>query len=88
MKNIDGRATKDAEEIRKDLLENLAFPVQWNQMMGIAHELGMDLTIEFPPGNTLTKLIHARFGVDQGIRTLNLDQHGVDDTTFLYQKWR
>lgn len=88
LKNIDGRATKDAEEIRKDLLENLAFPVQWNQMMGIAHELGMDLTIEFPPGNTLTKLIHARFGVDQGIRTLNLDQHGVDDTTFLYQKWR
>ncbi len=47
-KNTDGRATQDAEEIRKDLLENLAFPVQWNQMMDLAKELGMDLTIEFP----------------------------------------
>ncbi|EPH97705.1 malonate decarboxylase, epsilon subunit family protein [Enterococcus faecalis 13-SD-W-01] len=88
LKNTDGRATQDAEEIRKDLLENIAYPVQWNQMMGLAKELGMDLTIEFPPGNTLTKLIHARFGADNGIRTINLDQHGVDDATFLYQKWR
>lgn len=49
IKNTDGRATQDAEEIRKDLLENLAFPVQWNQTMDLAKELGMDLTIEFPP---------------------------------------
>ncbi|KNB97887.1 hypothetical protein LO78_10950, partial [Enterococcus faecium] len=41
-----------------------------------------------PPGNTLTKLIHTKFGVDKGIRTINLDQHGIDDATFLYQKWR
>ncbi|HGV8395258.1 TPA: ACP S-malonyltransferase, partial [Enterococcus faecium] len=40
------------------------------------------------PGNTLTKLIHTKFGVDKGIRTINLDQHGIDDATFLYQKWR
>ena len=55
---------------------------------GLGKELGMDLTIEFPPGNTLTKLIHTKFGVDKGIRTINLDQHGIDDATFLYQKWR
>lgn len=88
LKNTDARATKEAEEIRKDLLENIAHPVQWNQMMDLAKELGMDLTIEFPPGNTLTKLIHAKFGVEKDIRTINLDQHGIDDAAFLYQKWR
>ncbi|KRM21977.1 ACP S-malonyltransferase [Latilactobacillus graminis] len=87
LKNTDGRMTQDTEVIRQDLLENIAQPVQWNQMMDVAKEMGMNLTLEFPPGNTLTKLIHAKFG-ERSIRTINIDQHGVDDATFLYQKWR
>ena len=86
---VVGVTRSEAEEIvAKTFDPDLAFPVQWNQMMDLAKELGMDLTIEFPPGNTLTKLIHTKFGVDKGIRTINLDQHGIDDATFLYQKWR
>lgn len=87
LKNTDGRITQDAEAIRQDLLANIEQPVQWRQMMAVAKEMGMDLTIEFPPGNTLTKLIHANFG-EQLIRTINISQHGIDDTTFLYRKWR
>lgn len=87
LKNTDGRLTRDAEAIRQDLLANIEQPVQWRQMMAVAKEMGMNLTIEFPPGNTLTKLIHANFG-EQLIRTINISQHGIDDTTFLYRKWR
>ncbi|KPG71756.1 ACP S-malonyltransferase [Enterococcus sp. RIT-PI-f] len=88
LKNTDGRSTMDPEEVRKDLLYNIAQPVQWNKMMEVLQELGMDCSFEFPPGNTLTKLIHAKFGENNGIRTINLDQHGIDDALFLYQKWR
>lgn len=88
LKNIDGRITTDPAKIRKDLLHNIAHPVQWNKMMDVAQEVGMDLALEFPPGNTLTKLIHAKFGENKSIRTINIDQHGIDDTLFLYQKWR
>lgn len=88
LKNTDGRLTDDVEEIRQDLLTNIAHPVQWNRMMDVASEIGMDLAIEFPPGNTLTKLIAAKFGKEGPIRTINLDQYGSDDAVFLYQKWR
>ncbi|WP_430612580.1 ACP S-malonyltransferase [Enterococcus sp. DIV0876] len=88
IKNTDGRMTMDPDEMRKDLLQNIAYPVQWNKMMDVAKEVGMDLALEFPPGNTLTKLIHAKFGENKAIRTINLDQHGMDDALFLYQKWR
>jgi malonate decarboxylase epsilon subunit len=88
VKNIDGRLTTDPAEIRKDLLQNIAFPVQWNKMMDVIKEMGTDIVLEFPPGNTLTKLIHAKFGENKEIRTINLDQHGIDDAVFLYQKWR
>ncbi len=87
-KNIDGRLTTDPAEIRKDLLQNIAHPVQWNKMMDVIKEMGTDIALEFPPGNTLTKLIHAKFGENKVIRTINLDQHGIDDAIFLYQKWR
>ncbi|EOL45487.1 malonate decarboxylase subunit epsilon [Enterococcus phoeniculicola] len=86
MKNIDGRSTTDKEEIRQDLLTNIAHPVQWNRMMDVTKELGMTIGIEFPPGNTLTKLYQAKFGEE--IRTINLAQHGIEDTVFLYEKWR
>ncbi|MGM0123081.1 malonate decarboxylase epsilon subunit [Enterococcus sp. AZ194] len=86
MKNIDGRPTTDTAEIRQDLLTNIAHPVQWNKIMDVTKELGMTMSIECPPGNTLTKLYQAKFG--EAIRTLNLEQHGIEDTVFLYEKWR
>ncbi|MEI5990824.1 hypothetical protein A5881_002329 [Enterococcus termitis] len=86
LKNIDGRSTDNITEIKQDLLTNIAHPVQWNQMMDVSKELGMTLGIEFPPGNTLTKLYQNKFGEE--IRTINLEQHGIEDTVFLYEKWR
>ncbi|MFK4567934.1 acyltransferase domain-containing protein [Enterococcus sp. UD-01] len=86
LKNIDGRSTTEINEIKLDLLTNIARPVQWNRMMDVSKELGMTIGIEFPPGNTLTKLFQAKFG--EAIRTINLDQHGIEDTVFLYNKWR
>ena len=80
--------TMNPEEIRRDLLQNIAYPVQWNKIMDVAYEAGLDLALEFPPGNTLTKLIQAKFGENKAIRVINLDQHGLDDALFLYQKWR
>ena len=88
LKNTDGRMTMNPEEIRRDLLQNIAYPVQWNKIMDVAYEAGLDLALEFPPGNTLTKLIQAKFGENKAIRVINLDQHGLDDALFLYQKWR
>jgi malonate decarboxylase epsilon subunit len=86
LKNIDGRSTTESSEIKQDLLTNIAHPVQWNRMMDVSKELGLTIGIEFPPGNTLTKLFQAKFG--EAIRTINLDQHGIEDTVFLYNKWR
>ncbi|KAF1297816.1 acyl transferase [Enterococcus sp. JM4C] len=86
LKNTDGRATTDKEEIRQDLLNNIAHPVQWNKIMDVTKELGMKMAIELPPGKTLTNLYQAKFGEE--IRLLNLEQHGMEDTVFLYEKWR
>jgi malonate decarboxylase epsilon subunit len=86
LKNIDGRSTTEINEIKQDLLTNIARPVQWNRMMDVSKELGLTIGIDFPPGNTLTKLFQAKFG--EAIRTINLDQHGIEDTVFLYNKWR
>lgn len=86
MKNTDGRSTRNGQDIKQDLLTNIAHPVQWNRIMDVSKELGTKIAIEFPPGDTLTKLFKGKFSEE--IRTINLELHGIEDTAYLYHKWR
>lgn len=87
IKNFDGRGTKDAAEIRKDLLLNLEYPVLWNDMMDVIKELGTKIALEFPPGHTLSRLLQGKFS-EEAIRLISIDDHGLEDSLFLYEKWK
>jgi len=42
--------------IADDLARNMAVPVKWHDTTVLAHEQGVRLTVEMPPGSVLTKL--------------------------------
>lgn len=86
LQNVTGRATNDPEQIRQDLLQNIAHPVQWDQMMRVTKELGATMTIESPPGHTLTRLYQEAFG--DALHYIAVADHGIADSIFLYEKWR
>lgn len=46
----------NAEEIREDLVHNMARPVRWSDTARIVDEAGFRLAVEMPPGHTLTGL--------------------------------
>ena len=85
LSNVTGLPLTSAEAIKKDLLENVCYPVLWDAMSDIALESGIDVMIELPTGNTLTKLMkqkapHCRF--------IPVEQMTVEGTIYLLNKWR
>lgn len=85
LSNVTGLPMTGSEEIKKDLLTNVAHPVLWNTMSEIAIELGIDGVIEFPPGVTLTKLMKIKA---PHCRYIPIEQLGIDGTLYLLNKWR
>jgi malonate decarboxylase epsilon subunit len=56
-----GRELRDPARIAGDLACNMARPVLWHDTTTLAHERGVRLSIEMPPGNVLTKLAVVAF---------------------------
>jgi malonate decarboxylase epsilon subunit len=54
--NIDGRAVRTAQAVAKDLAGNIAHGVRWYDATSVAQELGCELCLEVPPGQTLSDL--------------------------------
>jgi malonate decarboxylase epsilon subunit len=57
--NRRARALRDPEGIREDLATNIEYPVRWHDAVTVAHERGVRLFLELPPGRTLTDLASA-----------------------------
>ena len=55
------RELRDPARIAEDLAHNMARQVLWHDTTTLAHERGMRLSIEMPPGNVLTKLATVAF---------------------------
>ncbi|MBG6071644.1 MULTISPECIES: malonate decarboxylase subunit epsilon [unclassified Polaromonas] len=51
-----GRALSAPALIADDLARNMALPVKWHDTSVLAHEHGVRLSVEMPPGSVLTKL--------------------------------
>ena len=51
-----GRALHAPARIANDLARNMALPVRWHDTTVLAHEQGIRLSVEMPPGSVLTKL--------------------------------
>jgi malonate decarboxylase epsilon subunit len=54
--NVKGRALRSAEDIARDLANNIAHGVRWYETTIVLQELGCTLCIETPPGHVLTNL--------------------------------
>ena len=54
--NVNARAVRTAQEVAKDLADNIAHGVRWHDGTTVAQELGCDLFLELPPGHALTDL--------------------------------
>ncbi len=56
-----GRELRDAARVADDLAGNMARQVRWHDTTTLAHERGVRLSIEMPPGQVLTRLGAAAF---------------------------
>lgn len=83
--NYNGHAVHTVGEVKKDMINNLIYPVYWDTMMSVASELGIDTTIEVKPGHAFTKLIHTKL---PDLRNITMSEMGIDDIEFLLKKWR
>ncbi|MGQ2374627.1 ACP S-malonyltransferase [Companilactobacillus zhachilii] len=83
--NYNGHAVHTVDEVKKDMINNLIYPVYWDTMMSVASELGIDITIEVMPGHAFTKLIHTKL---PDLRNITMSEMGIDDIEFLLKKWR
>ncbi|WP_054648378.1 acyltransferase domain-containing protein [Lacticaseibacillus pantheris] len=82
--NYSGRAVRQAAAMREDLSYNLAHPVYFEAMMGVAHDYEPDSIVNFSPGRPFRKVLGQKFG---DLRQVNLDQMNVSDAVFLLTKW-
>jgi len=57
--NQSARAITTADALRQDLVENMAAPVLWRDVMGAMQERCVTIFLEAPPGHTLTNLVQA-----------------------------
>ena len=53
------RIVDDADAVLRDLAESVAKPVQWYDIAQVLPELGVQRTVEMPPGHVLTSLLAA-----------------------------
>ena len=59
--NRRARPAHDAEDIREDLISNVAHTVRWHDAVTVLYELGTRLFVEPPPGRVLTSLAEESF---------------------------
>jgi len=60
MTNVGARRIRDdAAAVLDDLATAVAHPVRWFDIMRLLPELGVDATVEMPPGDVLSRLVTA-----------------------------
>jgi malonate decarboxylase epsilon subunit len=57
--NRNGRRITNANSLREELASNMAWPVNWRDVMSLLDGSGVSLYLEAPPGHTLAGLVHA-----------------------------
>jgi malonate decarboxylase epsilon subunit len=83
LSNIGGRALRDPEEIRDDLVRSVEHPVRRHDATSLLFELGVRLFVELPPGDVLTRLAQDAF---PEARCLAVDDSGTDSALLLISK--
>ena len=83
LSNIGGRALRDPEEIRDDLVRSVEHPVRWHDATSLLFELGVRLFVELPPGDVLTRLAQDAF---PEARCVAVDDAGTDSALLLISK--
>lgn len=82
--NYSGRAVRQVPQVREDLSNNLAHPVYFEAMMGVAHDYEPDSIVNFSPGRPFRKVLGQKFG---DLHQVSLDQMSASDAAFLLNKW-
>lgn len=85
LSNHTGRKIIAKEKIAEDLALNVAYPVQWMNMVTVCVESGADCFIEMPPGHTLTSLVKQ---AHSNTRQICVDEIGLEATQYLIRKWK
>ena len=67
--NVTARATRDPEEIRARLLEQLTSPVRWAQTLAAMQADGVERFVEVGTGNVLSGLVKRTLGRDVATAT-------------------
>ena len=68
--NFTARAHTNAEEIKKNLLEQLTSPVLWNDCVGFMIKSGVDLFFEVGPSKVLRGLMRK---IDREVKVINIE---------------
>ena len=79
--NANARLLKDSESIKKDLAESISNPVQWYNATSLLVEHGVELFIELPPGDVLTKLATSF----ENVRAVSVEKNSIEDCLYLMQ---
>jgi malonate decarboxylase epsilon subunit len=79
------REVRDGPGIGRDLVDNMARPVQWHETTVLAREHGVRLMIEMPPGGVLTRLAIA---AHEDVVSLAADETRADSIAVLMQRER
>ncbi len=82
--NVTAREVKEAEEIRGQLIAQVASPVRWEQSVRAMGERGITTFVEIGPGTTLSGLIKKTI---PGVRTLHVeDQESLQETLTAFEQ--
>ena len=73
--NVNSRVIYNAEAVIEDLAMSISAPVRWYEGMQLLAELGVELFVEMPPGEILTKLSKNIFPEKHAValETMNLE---------------
>jgi malonate decarboxylase epsilon subunit len=78
--NICGRAVRDAESVRDDLIQNVSHTVRWADGVAVLYELGFRLFVELPPGRVLSHMARLEFS---RARAVAIDDVGLEAAVVL-----
>lgn len=83
--NYSGRSVRQAKFVATDLINNLIYPVYFEDMINVARDYQPEVIVNFVPGTPFTTILHQTFG---GLRQINLNQTSVADAIYLLNKWK